>query len=83
MRDRSLDALFCQATAGDRISQKRPAASEIGYESGPPVSPGYTAHTSRFSGKIKRVQIDLADDASDADHYIDHDERLRIMMARQ
>ena len=29
------------------------------------------------------VQIDLGDDATDADHYIDHDERLRIAMARQ
>jgi arylsulfatase len=29
------------------------------------------------------VQIDLGDDAKDADHYIDHDERVRVMMARQ
>jgi arylsulfatase len=57
--------------------------TDIGYESGTPVSPDYSAHTSRFNGKIKWVQIDLADDAKDADHYIDHDERVRVMMARQ
>jgi arylsulfatase len=57
--------------------------TDIGYESGTPVSPDYSAHASRFNGKIKWVQIDLADDAKDADHYIDHDERVRVMMARQ
>ena len=33
--------------------------------------------------KIKWVQIDLGDDAKDANYYIDHDERVRVMMARQ
>ena len=47
------------------------------------VSPDYTAHTSRFTGKIAWVQIDLGEDAKDADHYIDPDERFRIAMARQ
>ena len=51
--------------------------TDIGYESGTTVSPDYTAHTSRFNGKINWVQIDLGDDAKDADHYIDPDERLR------
>jgi arylsulfatase len=57
--------------------------TDIGYESGTSVSPDYNAHTSRFSGKINWVQIDLGDDAKDADHYIDHHERLRVAMARQ
>jgi arylsulfatase len=57
--------------------------TDIGYESGTTVSPDYTAHTSRFNGKIKWVQIDLGDDARDADHFIDHEERVRVMMARQ
>ena len=42
----------------------------------PPIPAGSTARSSW-------VQIDLGDDAKDADHYIDHDERLRIAMARQ
>ena len=44
--------------------------TDIGYESGTTVSPDYTAHTSRFNGKINWVQIDLGKDAEDADHYI-------------
>jgi arylsulfatase len=44
-------------------------------------SADYSAHTSRFTGKINWVQIDLGDDNND--HYIDPDERLRIAMARQ
>ena len=37
--------------------------------------------TSRFTGKINWVQIDLGDD--DHDHFIDPEERLRVAMARQ
>ena len=55
--------------------------TDIGYESGTTVTPDYTAGTSRFTGKIHWVQIDLGSD--DNDHYIDPDERLRIAMARQ
>jgi len=55
--------------------------TDIGYESGTTVSADYSAHTSRFTGKINWVQIDLGDDNND--HYIDPDERLRIAMARQ
>ena len=45
--------------------------TDIGYESGTTVSPDYTAHTSTFNGKINWVQIDLGEDAEDADHFID------------
>lgn len=55
--------------------------TDIGYESGTTVSSDYTSRTSRFSGKIAWVQIDLGDDVHD--HYIDPDERFRIAMARQ
>ena len=57
--------------------------TDVGYESGTTVSPDYTAHTSRFSGKIDWVRIDLGEDAKDADHYVEPDERFRIAMARQ
>ena len=53
------------------------------YESGTSVSPDYTAHGSKFNGKINRVQIDLGKDAKDADHYIDNNERLCVIMAGQ
>jgi arylsulfatase A-like enzyme len=57
--------------------------TDIGRETGTTVSPDYTAHTSTFTGTINWVQIDLGDDAKDADHYIDPDERFRVAMARQ
>ncbi len=55
--------------------------TDIGYESGTTVTSDYTAATSKFTGKIHWVQIDLGDD--DHDHFIDPDERFRIAMARQ
>ena len=55
--------------------------TDIGHETGTTVSPDYTAHGSRFTGKINWVQIDLG--ADNHDHFIDPDERVRIAMARQ
>ncbi|KQX06934.1 MULTISPECIES: arylsulfatase [unclassified Leifsonia] len=55
--------------------------TDVGYESGTTVSPDYTAATSRFTGKIHWVQIDVG--VEDNDHFIDPDERLRVAMARQ
>lgn len=55
--------------------------TDIGYESGTPVSADYTTHSSKFSGKINWVQIDVGKD--DHDHFIDPEERLRVAMARQ
>ncbi len=55
--------------------------TDVGYESGTTVSPDYTAESSRFTGKIEWVQIDLGD--NDSNHYIDPDERLRIAMSIQ
>ena len=57
--------------------------TDIGYESGTTVSSDYTAHTSKFNGKINWVQIDLGKDAVDADHFISPEERMRVAMARQ
>jgi arylsulfatase A-like enzyme len=55
--------------------------TDVGHESGTCVTPDYSAATSRFSGSIRWVQIDLGDD--DHDHFIDPEERLRVTMARQ
>ena len=55
--------------------------TDIGYESGTTVTADYTAASSRFTGKIHWVQIDLGTD--DHDHFIDPEERLRVAMARQ
>jgi hypothetical protein len=71
------------ASTKRKASFSRPTRRDVGRETGTTVSPDYTAHTSRFNGKINWVQIDLGEDAEDADHYIDPDERFRIAMARQ
>jgi arylsulfatase len=55
--------------------------TDIGYESGTPVSDQYTAKSSHFNGKIGWVQLDVGTD--NHDHFIDPEERLRIIMARQ
>jgi arylsulfatase A-like enzyme len=55
--------------------------TDIGYESGTTVSPDYTAHESRFTGRIHWVQLDTGTD--DNDHFISPEERLRVAMARQ
>jgi arylsulfatase A-like enzyme len=55
--------------------------TDIGYESGTCVSPDYTVHTSRFTGTINWIQLDLGSD--DHDHFIEPEERLRIAIARQ
>jgi arylsulfatase len=55
--------------------------TDIGRETGTAVSRNYTPQTSRFTGTIDWVQIDLG--ADDHDHYIDDEERLRVAMARQ
>jgi hypothetical protein len=44
------------------------------------VSPDYTAESSKFTGKIHWVQLDVGQD--DHDHFIDPDERWRVAMAR-
>jgi hypothetical protein len=55
--------------------------TDIGYESGTTVASDYDAGSSRFTGKIHWVQLDVGTD--DHDHFIDPAERLRIAMARQ
>ncbi|WP_328473906.1 sulfatase-like hydrolase/transferase [Actinoplanes sp. NBC_00393] len=53
--------------------------TDVGYESGTTVSADYTTATSRFTGKIHWVRIDLGGDG----HEPDPQEKLRIALARQ
>lgn len=55
--------------------------TDVGYESGTSVSPDYNAKSSHFNGKINWVQIDLGND--NHDHFIDPEECLRVVIARQ
>jgi arylsulfatase len=57
--------------------------TDLGEDTGSTVSDDYTPGTSEFNGKVRWVQIDIAEAAEDADHLISPEERLRIAMARQ
>jgi arylsulfatase A-like enzyme len=56
---------------------------DLGSDAASPVSDDYRGEESRFTGSVDWVQIDLGDDAHDADHLITPEERLRVAMARQ
>ncbi|MBM7818205.1 arylsulfatase [Cellulosimicrobium cellulans] len=55
--------------------------TDIGYESGTCVSPDYTTRTSRFTGRLHRVVLDVGTDSHD--HLVSPEERMRIAMAKQ
>jgi hypothetical protein len=57
--------------------------ADVGQDTASPVSDDYEGKSSVFTGKVNWVQIDLGDDAQDADHLITTEERLRVAMARQ
>jgi hypothetical protein len=82
-------ALFCD---GSRVGAGRVDATQalifsadettdIGYESGTTVGSDYDARTSRFTGKVRWVQLETGTD--DHDHFIEPEERLRIAMSQQ
>jgi arylsulfatase A-like enzyme len=79
---------------GDEVGQARIDATvpmlfsgdetcDVGSDSGTPVSDDLAAHELAFNGRVQWVQIDLGDDAEDADHLISPEERYRIAMSRQ
>jgi arylsulfatase A-like enzyme len=57
--------------------------TDLGSDGGTPVSDDLPAEELEFSGRVRWVEIDLGDDAEDADHLITPEERYRIAMARQ
>ena len=56
---------------------------DLGVENGTMVSPEYNAETSRFTGEVNWVELDIDKAAQDADHLISPEERYRVAMARQ
>ena len=71
-----IDATVPMLFSGDETT-------DVGSDSATPVSDEYGAKTSAFTGRVHRVQIDLGDDAEDADHLISPEERMRIATSRQ
>jgi arylsulfatase len=57
--------------------------TDIGSDSGTPVTDDLVAGKTEFSGRVTWVEIDIDKDAEDSDHLITPEERLRIAMARQ
>ena len=57
--------------------------TDLGKDTGSPVSDDYSSEESVFNGTVDWVQIDIAEAAEDNDHLISPEERLRIAMARQ
>ena len=57
--------------------------TDVGSDRCTPVSDDYGSAESVFNGRIDWIQIDLGEDAKDADHLITPEERHRIAMARQ
>jgi arylsulfatase len=57
--------------------------ADVGRDTASPVSDDYEGESSVFTGTVNWVQIDLGDDAEDADHLITPEERLSVAMARQ
>jgi len=56
---------------------------DVGVDTGAPVSPDYGSHGNEFTGRVKGVQLAIAEDAVSLDHLVSPEEAIRIAMARQ
>jgi len=56
---------------------------DVGVDTGSPVSPDYGARGNEFSGRVKGVQLAIAEDAVSLDHLVSPEDAVRIAMARQ
>jgi arylsulfatase A-like enzyme len=57
--------------------------TDIGHDTATSVTDDLEVEETTFPGRIHWVQIDVGEDAADADNYISPEERLRIAMTRQ
>jgi hypothetical protein len=57
--------------------------TDIGTDAASSVSGDYAGPTTIFTGTVSWVQIDLGEDAEDADHLISSEELLQVAMARR
>ena len=56
---------------------------DVGRDTGSPVSPDYGPHGNSFTGRVKGVQLAIADAAENSQHLISPEEAIRVAMARQ
>jgi arylsulfatase len=57
--------------------------TDLGSDTGTPVSDDYASADCDFTGKVEWVQVDVDEAAEDPDHLITPEERLRVALARQ
>ena len=57
--------------------------TDIGRDTATSVTDDLSVDETLFKGDIRWVQIDVGDDAKDADNYITPEERFRVAMAIQ
>lgn len=56
---------------------------DVGQDTGAPVSEDYGPRGNKFSGRVKGVQLAIAEAAEDSDHLVSPEEVVRVAMARQ
>jgi arylsulfatase len=56
---------------------------DVGVDNGSPVSQDYGARGNEFTGRVRGVQLAIAEDAESVDHLVSPEEAVRIAMARQ
>ena len=56
---------------------------DVGEDSGAPVSPDYRAAGNEFNGRIRGIQLAVAEAAEKVDHLVSPDQALHIAMSRQ
>jgi arylsulfatase A-like enzyme len=56
---------------------------DVGQDTGAPVSPDHGARGNAFNGRVRGVQIAIADAAESETHIVSPEEALRVAMARQ
>ena len=56
---------------------------DVGCDTGSPVSPDYGPRGNAFNGRVRGVQLAIADVAEEADHMVEPEQAMRVAMARQ
>ena len=56
---------------------------DVGEDTGAPVSEDYGSSGNAFNGRVKGVQLAIAEAAEDSDHLINPEDAIRMAMARQ
>ena len=56
---------------------------DVGIDTGSPISEDYGPRGNEFTGRVKGVEITIADAADSADHVIDPEQAMHLAMARQ